>query len=124
MKFLLILALLLTPNPSHGNSQPRHTARVTATAYCLTGKMTNGQRTHHGCIALSRDLAQKLGLKRGKGTFDYHFGAIVELKEIGRYCFKDLMPPQWKMRVDVWQPGVKACHVFGVKRCDITLVRR
>lgn len=86
--------------------------------------MTSGQKTHDGVIALSRDLAKDLGLKRGKGTFDYHFGAVVELKGVGRYIFKDLMPSQWKRRVDVWRPSVKHCHSFGVKRCDLILVRR
>lgn len=125
MKALLFIVLLLTSNPSHGNSQPpSYTARVTATAYCLKGKMTNGERTHHGCIALSRDLAKALGLKKGKGTYDYRFGAIIELKGVGKFVFKDLMPPQWRLRVDVWQPSVKHCHVFGVKRCDLRLVKR
>lgn len=131
MIYKLFLAAMLTLNPSVEKRQPRQPVavatsvpiRVTATAYCLTGKMSNGQRTHHGVIALSRDLVKALGLKKSSNQFDCKFGTIIQLKGVGTFIFKDLMPPQWSKRVDVWQPSVAHCNRFGVKRCDLVMLK-
>jgi 3D (Asp-Asp-Asp) domain-containing protein len=119
------MLLLLTFNPTIGQpNQPQKTVTIVATAYCLRGQMTNGQKTHPGCIALSRPLAKDLGLKIGSGNYDYAFGTIVVLQGTGpydgEYIFKDLMPRRWQhYRVDIWFSNLKECRVFGVKRCQL-----
>lgn len=118
---------MLIPNPAIGQTnQPRQEARVAivATAYCLTGRMSNGEIVHARCIALSRPLAKDLGLKNGPGQYDYAFGSIVVIEGSGgydgEYMFKDLMPPRWKhYRVDVWFPTLHQCKVFDVRRCQL-----
>jgi 3D (Asp-Asp-Asp) domain-containing protein len=98
---------------------------VNATAYCLKGHTTSGPTTAQvyktgGCIALSRKLAKDLGLYKGPGKYDYHFGTIIEVVGVGRFIFADLMPPQWRhYRVDIYQPTLRQCRVFGVKRCQV-----
>jgi 3D (Asp-Asp-Asp) domain-containing protein len=130
MSNLLVLLLLLTPNLNPGNCQPqsRNTQAVekkctiTATAYCLKGHTSSGPRTReiNRCIALSRDLVKSLGLLKGnrrKFSFDKcMFGAIVVIDGLGEFTFADIMPPQWKKRVDIWHPTKKACYRFGLKR--------
>jgi len=88
---------------------------VTITSYCLTSKMSNGQRTHNGAIALSWDLVRDLGVK---------FGDLVEIKGYGTFVYKDRMPNQWRKRVDIWLPTYKHCQNFGVKKSQIKLVKR
>ena len=113
MSNLLIMLLLLTPNPNPGNCQPqsrntraveKHT--ITATAYCLKGHTSSGPRTHevYRCIALRFSFNNCM------------FGAIVVIDGLGEFTFADIMPPQWRKRVDVWQPTSKACHRFGLKK--------
>jgi 3D (Asp-Asp-Asp) domain-containing protein len=122
------LSLLWTIYPVSGICQPRQEAMATITAYCLKGHTTSGLTTAEvhqkgGCIALSRKLAKDLGLYRGPRKYDYRFGAIIEVAGVGRFIFADLMPPQWKgYRVDLYFPGLKACRVFGVKKCQIKVV--
>ena len=120
----LCLILLLTFYPAAGNCQPELT--VVATAYCLPGHTTSGPRTSEirgGCIALSRPLAQDLGLKSGPGQYDYRFGAVVEIEGVGRFTFADLMPPRWThYRVAIWFPTLKQCRVFGIRRCRLRLI--
>lgn len=123
----IIVALLLTLNPTVVLASQKEKVMVVATAYCLKGKTTSGPKTSQikgGCIALSRNLAQDLGLKKGKGEFNYAFGVTIELIGVGKYIFSDLMPKQWKhYRVDVWHPTLKQCHVFGVKKCQLRIVK-
>ena len=131
MKILLILQLLLTPNPNPGiicQPQPGHTpgvtkkCTITATAYCLKGHTSSGPRTReiNKCIALSRDLVKSLGLLKGhQRKFSFSgclFGSIVVIDGLGEFTFADIMPPQWRRRVDVWHPTKAACERFGVKR--------
>ena len=99
-----------------------------ATAYCLQGRTTWGRRTGEihregGCIALSRDLAKLLGLKKGPGVYDYKFGAVIEVSGVGTFIFADLMPPYWRLRVDIYWPTLKECRAFGVKRCQVRVVK-
>jgi 3D (Asp-Asp-Asp) domain-containing protein len=131
VKGLLLCFLLLTLNPDSGQTQPRRPAPVAivATAYCLPGTMTSGQRTHRGCIALSRSLAKDLGLYRGPGQYDYQFGAVVELNGAGpydgEYVFMDLMPQRWRhYRVDIWMPTAQQCRAFGIKKCQLKVRSR
>lgn len=118
------LTLTLTHNLDTGQCQPR---TVIATAYCLKGKTTSGPRTaavKGGCIALSRCLARDLGLKTGPGKYDYKFGIMIEVIGVGTFTFADLMPPKWRhYRVDIWHPTLKQCKVFGVKRCQVRVVK-
>ena len=100
-------------NPSLSLANP--TYRVSATGYCLKGKMTNGEKTHPGVIALSRDLVKLTGAK---------FGDVIKVKGVGTFIFKDLMPPKWRMRIDIYFPTFNQCDRFGVKRCDVEIVRR
>jgi 3D (Asp-Asp-Asp) domain-containing protein len=90
------------------------THRITATAYSLKGRMSNGKNTHLGTIALSRDLIKILKVK---------FGDEVEIIGVGRFIFRDCMPPKWRMRVDIWMPTTKQCKVFGVKKTNIRVLR-
>lgn len=117
---IAIFALVIIFNPSLSLANPPY--KVTATGYCLRGKMTNGEKTYPGVIALSRDLVKCLGLKKGPGPYDCKFGALIHLKGVGTFVFKDLMPPKWNRRVDVYFPTIDQCHVFGVRRCDLTVV--
>lgn len=120
----LWLILLLTFYPATGQCQPKPT--VTATAYCLKGHTTSGPRTAQvkgGCIALSRKLAQDLGLKCGPGPYDYRFGVSIEVAGVGRFTFADLMPEKWRhYRVDIWSPTLKECRVFGVQKRRVRVV--
>ena len=77
--------------------------------------MSNGEYTHQGCIALSRDLIKILNVK---------LGDEVEIIGVGRFIFKDRMPPKWKMRVDIWMPTYQKCINFGIRKKDIRVVRR
>lgn len=101
---------------------------VVATAYHLKGHTTSGPKTavihkQGGCIALSRKLAKDLGLKKGPGKYDYHFGAVIEVVGHGRFIFADLMPRKWSgYRVDIYHPTYKQAKVFGVKRCQVRKV--
>jgi hypothetical protein len=134
MKIVLISLLLLTfyPNPGSCQPQPSNTRAVenkhliTASAYCLKGHTSSGPRTHEirKCIALSRDLVKSLGLlKNNKRKFSFDnclFGSIVVIDGLGEFTFADVMPPQWKRRVDVWHSTKKHCDVFGIKKgCKI-----
>lgn len=123
----LWLLLLLTLNPATGHCQPRQPI-VVATAYCLTGHTTSGTITADvkgGCIALSRKLAKDLGLYLGRGKYEYRFGATIEVTGVGRFTFADLMPSRWRgYRVDIWFPALQDCRVFGVKRCQVSVVKR
>lgn len=100
-----------------------------ATAYCLKGRTTSGPRTTeihegsgYGCIALSRKLAQALGLKTKRGN--YKFGSIIEVSGEGRYVFADLMPTQWTgYRVDIYHPTLRECRVFGVKKRMVRVIK-
>ncbi len=121
-----LLLCLLTFHPATGHCQP---PTVIATAYCLPGPTTSGPRTAEihrqgGCIALSRKLAQDLGLYRGPGKYDYRFGTRIEVIGVGVFIFADLMPEKWNhYRVDIYFPTLKQCRVFGVKRVMIRAVR-
>ena len=68
-------------------------------------------------------MAKKLKLYKGPGQYDYHFGAVVEIENLGRFTFSDLMPPQWRMRVDIWIPGYKKASAFGIKKLRIRVVK-
>lgn len=98
---------------------------MVATAYCLKGHTTSGPTTSQvhqrgGCIALSRKLAQDLGLFKGPGKYDYRFGTVIEVTGVGSFIFADLMPEKWRgYRVDIYRPTLKDCQVFGVKRCQV-----
>jgi 3D (Asp-Asp-Asp) domain-containing protein len=124
---VLLGFLLFTFYPGSGSCQPGQPV-VVATAYCLKGPTTSGPTTvevHQlgGCIALSRSLAQDLGLKRGPGQYAYKFGAIIEVIGVGRFIFADLMPPQWRhYRVDIYYPTCREARVFGIKRCQIRVI--
>jgi len=102
---------------------------ATITAYCLKGHTTSGPTTAEvhrqgGCLALSRKLAQDLGLYRGPGNYDYRFGAIIEVAGVGRFIFADLMPPKWRgYRVDIFWPSLKRCRVFGVQKRQVKVIR-
>jgi 3D (Asp-Asp-Asp) domain-containing protein len=106
------------------------TLTTVATAYNLKGKTTSGPRTTeihgsngYGCIALSRKLAKDLGLKR-PGRLNYKFGTIIEIQGYGRFVFADLMPAQWRgYRVDIYRPTLRECKVFGVKKCQVRVVK-
>jgi len=87
---------------------------VTVTSYCLKSRMSNGEKTHYGCIALSRDLIRDLKVK---------FGDIVEIKGMGTFVYKDWMPNQWKRRVDIWKSSYKQSKSFGIKRSQIRVVK-
>ncbi|MGA2159827.1 MAG: hypothetical protein ABSG90_11500 [Dehalococcoidia bacterium] len=127
MKLWIIVLLTIIFYPATGQCQPAPT--VICTAYCLKGHTTSGPATAEihrkgGCIALSRKLAQDLGLKCGSGKYDYRFGVRVEVLTVGTFIFADLMPPKWKhYRVDIYFPTLHECHVFGVKRCQVTVVK-
>ena len=121
------LMLILTFYPVAGSCQPR---TVIATAYCLPGHTTSGPKTAEihrqgGCLALSRILAQDLGLKRGPGIYNYRFGSVIEIIGVGRFIFADLMPARWRhYRVDIYYPTLKECRVFGVQRRQVRVVER
>jgi 3D (Asp-Asp-Asp) domain-containing protein len=135
----MILALTTNPAPAL-TDQPRQSAKVTVTAtgYCLPGKMTCGTTTKagqelaraqgcKGCIALSRGLARDLGLWNGK-PYDYKFGTVIVIEGSngydGKYLFLDLMPARWRYyRVDIYFPKLRECRVFGVRRCQLLAMR-
>ncbi len=98
---------------------------ATITAYCLAGnKTTSGKRVYVGCLALSRPLARQLGLKCGRGTYDYRFGTRIVVEGVGVFVFDDLMPPQWRHpRVDIHRATVKECWAFGLKRARVWVVK-
>lgn len=100
-------------------------AHATVTAYCLAGqKTTSGKRVYVGCLALSRPLARQLGLKCGKGQYDYRFGARIMVEGVGCFVFDDLMPARWKHpRVDIHRPTVRECWAFGLKRARVWVVK-
>jgi hypothetical protein len=101
-------------------------ACATITAYCLAGKeTTSGKRVYPGCLALSRPLARRLGLKSGRGAYDYRFGTRIVVEGVGCFTFDDLMPPQWRHpRVDIHRPTVRQAVAFGLKRARVYVVER
>lgn len=102
-------------NPTLSDLNSRSKIPVTVTSYCLKSKMSNGQKTHHGAIALSRDLVRDLKVR---------FGDTVEVQGLGTFIYKDHMPNQWRRRVDVWLPNYKQCSSFGIKLSQIKVVKR
>ncbi len=111
----LLLGSLITLTPGPAYCQPDKPVVIVATAYCLKGKTSSGPTTtqvHNlgGCIALSRDLVQIL---------EAQFGDLIEVEGVGTFIFADRMPPQWRMRVDIFFPTRTECFTFGVKRCNI-----
>lgn len=112
MKIAILCFLLLTFYPNPTPCQPKRQL-VVATAYCLKGHTASGPVTSKipgGCIALSRDLAQLLDAK---------FGDIIEVQGVGRFTYADVMPPQHRMKVDIYFPTYRECKVFGVKRQEV-----
>jgi|GEM_PF-655218 hypothetical protein len=108
------------PGRTHGSAPT-----ATITAYCLAGqRTTSGKRVYPGCLALSRPLARRLGLKSGRGTYDYRFGTRIMVEGVGCFVFDDLMPPKWqKPRVDIHCHTMRECREFGVKRARVWIVQ-
>jgi 3D (Asp-Asp-Asp) domain-containing protein len=79
-----------------------------ATAYCLTGKMANGQKPHRGAIATyGLPLGTKVHLDAGKYTGEY----IV--KDRGVYG----------KRIDIWVPSRKEALGFGRRPVKLTVTK-
>jgi hypothetical protein len=132
MAAALLYAMLTIQGAASGAGVPpadhkwhRLEACATITAYCLAGKKTtSGKRVYPGCLALSRPLARSLGLKSGRGTYDYRFGTRIVVEGVGCFTFDDLMPPQWqKPRVDIHRPTVRECRDFGLRRARVWVVK-
>lgn len=125
MSAALWLLLTITLYPVTVNCQPQPT--VLATAYCLKGHTTSGPRTSEvkgRCIALTTALANHLGLKKGPGRWNYRFGTQIEVTGHGVFTFADIMPPKRRpFMVDIWHPTKRQCEAFGVKRCQVRVVK-
>ena len=78
-----------------------------ATAYCLTGKMANGQRVHSGAIAADPRVL-KLGTR-------------VKIHGMGTYVVKDTGGAIKGNRLDIWM-GCREARLFGRRSVDLTVV--
>lgn len=77
-----------------------------ASAYCLTGKMANGQRVHSGAIAADPRVL-KLGTK-------------VKIQGMGTFVVKDTGGAIKGNRIDIWMGSCQSARIFG--RREVQLV--
>lgn len=126
MKLTLLTLLLIATTSYAQESRPRYVKADTskevvkptvstrmvgartfrASAYCLTGKMANGQRVHNGAIAADPRVL-KLGTK-------------VKIQGMGTFVVKDTGGAIKSNRIDIWMGSCRAARVFG--RRDVQLV--
>lgn len=78
-----------------------------ATAYCLTGKMANGQRVHSGAIAADPRVL-KLGTK-------------VNINGMGTFVVKDTGGAIKGNRVDIWIGNCQAARTFGRRKVQLLI---
>lgn len=88
---------------------------VNTTAYCSGTTTASGIRVRTGHIALSRDLVKKLGARYGDKIY-------LEGHQYP-YEFQDLMPPQWKNKMDVYMNRASAVE-YGLKKRMAWLEKR
>lgn len=128
MKLLLILISLLTftgttytqvySKPTNSVVRPKVVKTViskvvgarsfSATAYCLTGKMANGQKVHLGAIAADPRVL-KLGTK-------------VMIHGRGTYIVKDTGGAIKSNKIDIWFPSCSQARAFGRRTIQLTVL--
>lgn len=79
-----------------------------ATAYCLQGKMANGQRVHHGAIAADPRILP--------------LGTKVHIEGMGAYVVKDTGGAIKGNRIDIWMPSSSQARSFGRKHVQLTVL--
>ena len=124
---LLILILLFATAVYAQESRPRYvkvdeskkvvktvSSRVvgarnfSATAYCLTGKMANGQKVHSGAIAADPSVL-KIGTK-------------VRIHGHGIFVVKDTGGAIRGYKIDIWNPSCSQARIFGRRTVQLTIV--
>lgn len=104
---LALTFLLLTTNPSFGETHQPHPAasvRAIATGYCLSGRRTATDKVvYAGCVALSRSLARAL---------DAHYGDRIMIDGLGVFTYDDRSPQKF-LHADVHFPRYRDAASFG-----------
>lgn len=79
-----------------------------ATAFCLTGKMSNGQRTRRGVVAMDTRL--------------YPLGTMIRISDAGKYSGVYLVADTGgdikKKRTDIWMSCSEA-KIFGKRNVTV-----
>ena len=107
---LIITSVILPVNAEKREIEPPEGfIKASATAYCITGTMANGEKTHEGACASSKDrmgcvlvMYQRLP---DDSVGDY----------IGTYTVEDAGGTKAIKRgdvIDVWKPNLKACQEY------------
>ena len=114
---MTIILVTLLGVIGYGQSRPRYVkptgsskpvvvaerARIfSATAYCLKGKMANGQKVHQGAIAADPRVLRR--------------NTVVTIVGRGTYVVKDTGGAIKGNRVDLWMPSCKAARNFGRRK--------
>lgn len=101
----------------YGQSRPRYVkpvvaaerARIfSATAYCLKGRMANGQKVHSGAIAADPRVLRR--------------NTVVTIVGRGTYVVKDTGGAIKGNRIDIWMPSCADAKKFG--RQKVTIIVR
>jgi len=84
------------------DSRPIGSRTFVASAYCLTGKMANGQRVHAGAIAADPRILP--------------IGSRVLIENMGIFTVKDTGGDIKGNRIDIWYSSCRTARIFGKKK--------
>lgn len=81
-----------------------------ATAYCLRGKMANGQRVSNGSVAVDpRNIA---------------LGSVIDIQGLGTYTARDTGGAIKGNRLDLWMPSCSKARLFGKRTVKVRIISK
>lgn len=81
-----------------------------ATAYCLQGKMANGQRVHSGAVAVDPRVIP--------------LGSQIDILGLGTFTAKDTGGDIKGNRLDLWVPSCSQALKFGRKTVKVKVLQK
>ena len=94
----------------HGRPRP-HVMRLSATAYCDSGRTRSGERTHVGVVAADPRV--------------FPIGTVLRIPSRGRtYEVLDTGSAIKGRHVDIYMPSCRAARRFGRRRVQVQIVSR
>lgn len=99
--FIMVILMLIIDSPAQASRS------VSSTAYCLKGRMANGQRVHNGAVA-SKILPRGSRWKVLSGSMR---GRVFTVKDTGSKAY-----------FDIWMSSCRAARIYGRQRIQITRV--
>ncbi len=88
--------------------RPAGSVSYSATAYCLTGKMSNGKRVHQGAVAADTRLLP--------------IGSKLYIHNFGTYVVSDTGGDIKGRRLDIWFSSCNQAIRFGRKQVNVSIV--